>query len=156
MVKQVRPPRQHQRQQLQLQLQLQLNNAAMIKNWLPIVRKAHLYLGVSFAPLLILFLVTGAWQTLAPQPDQDAAKTWLQSFMEPLTHVHTDDFFPPEKKDHNHWGFKILVGLMAFGLVLTTFMGIYLAFRLTKKSWPIIVALVLGVIIPILLLWIDL
>jgi MFS family permease len=126
-----------------------------MRSWLPAVRRVHLYLGVFFAPLLLFFLLTGCWQTFAPSDDQAAAKNWFASFMDPLTSVHTEDFYPPEKAGRAHLGFKLLVGGMAIGMACSTLMGLYLAFRLSKQSWPVILALSLGLIVPVILLVLD-
>ena len=126
-----------------------------MKSWLPVIKRLHLYLGVFFAPLLIFFLFTGCWQTLGPTDNPDAPKNWFQQLMDPLSSVHTSDFYPPEKTGHSHWGVRILVGIMALGMTLSTGLGIYLAFRLSKKSWPVVISLLLGVAVPVILLIVD-
>jgi hypothetical protein len=47
------------------------------------------------------------------------------------------------------------VVLMSLALILTTIIGIVLAFRFSRYQWPVWVSLSLGLLVPVLLLWLG-
>ena len=55
-----------------------------------LLRRLHLYLGVFFAPLLLLFTVTGWWQTVTP--DRNKGLGFGQSWIEKLSTIHVDQY----------------------------------------------------------------
>ncbi|MBE0543940.1 MAG: hypothetical protein IH623_21565 [Verrucomicrobia bacterium] len=120
---------------------------------LVLIRKMHLYLGCAFAPLLILFSVTGAWQTLMLHRAAKDESYRPPALIQHLSSVHL----------HQQWGktaspgitrlVRGLVVMMAFSLVLTAGLGILMAFKFCKQKWPVWACLLGGVAVPILLLW---
>jgi hypothetical protein len=123
-------------------------------NWLQWVRQIHTWLGVFFSPLLLLFIVTGLWQTFVSDDDKD--KGWFNSIMGKFSSIHTDDYFG--RSGDGHHGsehFKILVACMAGALVLTIFLGLALACQNTKKFWRTAIAFLLGILIPALALYFN-
>lgn len=141
------------------------------------LRRYHSWLGVFFAPAIILFSISGALQTFRLQEEKGYGGTppnwivWLAS-------VHKDQMRPREKpkadagakpavptaaifkpatnslaKRPSPVPLKIFVVLMAVALLGSTLVGltIALANRHTRKKY--LIALTAGAIVPIALLW---
>jgi hypothetical protein len=119
------------------------------------IRKAHLYLSVFFAPLLIFYIGTGWYQTVRTQRNKLLGEQ--DTFVSKLTAVHVDQVFPkPEVPgEYSTAAFKALVITMSACLLITIGLGIYLAFRTSRRSWTVSISLLLGLIIPILFLWLG-
>lgn len=118
------------------------------------LRRLHLYLGCFFAPLLLFYVATGWYQTFHP----DRAKTpgELGGWRERLMAVHRDQIFPTESADHYSTApFRALVAVMAMALITTAALGIFLAFRTSRQQWPVWLCLGLGIVVPVLLLWLG-
>jgi hypothetical protein len=127
--------------------------------WLLLVRRLHLYLSVFFAPLLLLFVVTGWAQTMG----------FVRSsvLMEQLSRVHTSQYFPTAIETTKRFGgpgrggknpravsgpMKLLVVAMSVALIISIALGLALAFTMVKNRIPVWIALILGVATPVLLL----
>jgi hypothetical protein len=124
--------------------------------WLQRVRQLHLFLGVFFSPLLLLFIITGWWQTFATQDDDAKAKGLFTSAMSRVSTIHTDDYFTVSgDKYHASEHFKILVGGMAAALILTIVLGLALACQTAKKAWLTAIAFTLGIAVPALVLYFN-
>ncbi len=118
------------------------------------LRKIHLYLGCFFAPLLLLFIGTGWYQTVSTNRNKGLGE--VGGWRERLTSIHVDQVFPSQSAEsYSPQLFQYLVVAMSIALILTTLLGIYLAFKTTRKSWPVWVALGLGFLVPIVLLWLG-
>jgi hypothetical protein len=122
--------------------------------WLLRVRSIHTFLGVFFSPLLLLFVVTGWWQTFQ---DPDSKKTdWFNTTMERFSNIHTDDYWEragghPFASQH----FKYFVVAMAVALILTILMGLTLACQNRKRLGWTALAFTLGILIPGLILYFN-
>jgi hypothetical protein len=120
------------------------------------LRRIHLYLGVLYAPLLLFFLGTGWYQVLNPDrlKSPSEAETWVQKFRV----IHTDQIYPRDNtlgKFASPTLFQWLVYGMSAALILATVVGLVLAFRSVKPRWPVWLALVLGILLPVLTLWLG-
>jgi ABC-type nitrate/sulfonate/bicarbonate transport system permease component len=124
----------------------------MRTTWL---RKAHLYLGVFFSPLLLFFILTGCWQTLGGDQDADAkSSSLLRNLMSRLSTVHTDDYYPHGAAEHHsHVAMKALVLAMAVALVLSIVLGLVLAWVSPKGKWLATLMFLLGIVAPVVILW---
>ena len=114
------------------------------------IRKAHLYLGLFCAPLVIFFAMTGAYQILFPDRSKfgEAEGFWAR-----LRTVHVDGIFPSATiKEYTPALFHGLAVLMALSLILSAVLGIVMAFRFSKKKWPVWGVLVIGIVLPVLFL----
>lgn len=121
--------------------------------WLFWVRRLHLFLSVFFSPLLLLFLVTGCWQTLTTDDQRQAAGGFLHTLMGKLSSIHTDDEFPRPNVVHPaHLPFQILVVSMCAALIISISLGLILAWQIKRKGL-VVVALLLGIVVPALLLY---
>jgi hypothetical protein len=120
------------------------------------IRQLHLWLGCIFAPLLIFFAITGAWQTfLLHQSSKDGtykAPRILQQF----SRVHQFQGFPiHENSVRQSHPFRWFVLAMAVGFVVTDILGVVMAFKFTRERWIVWLCLVAGFILPVLLLYIG-
>jgi hypothetical protein len=119
------------------------------------IRRLHLYLSVFFAPLLIFYIGTGWYQTVSTQRNKTLGEQ--DTLVNRLTSVHVDQVYPkPEGVgEYSTTGFKVLVVAMSICLLITIGLGIYLAFRSTKNIWPVCLCLLLGILLPVLCLWLG-
>lgn len=123
-------------------------------NWLQRIRQIHTWLGVFFSPLLLLFIMTGWWQTFVPEDDKD--KGFFNSVMVKFSTIHTDDYFPRHGGGHHSSEFfKILVGGMAVALILTILLGLALACQTMKKFWWTAFGFLLGILVPAIALYFN-
>ncbi len=115
-----------------------------------LVRKLHLYLGCFFSPLLLLFIGTGWRQTMSPH------KKLTNSLPDKLSSIHLNQTFPAETGGaYSPQLFQYLVVGMCVALIFTILLGIFLAFKTSKRKWPVYLSLILGIVVPILLLWLG-
>jgi hypothetical protein len=120
------------------------------------LRRVHLYLGVLYAPLLLFFLGTGWYQVMNPDrlKSTSEAETWVQKFRV----IHTDQIYPRDgaaERVASPKVFQWLVYGMSAALILATLVGLVLAFRSVKPRWPVWLALVAGILIPVGVLWLG-
>jgi hypothetical protein len=124
--------------------------------WLQRVRLIHTWLGVFFSPLLLMFVITGWWQTFMPDDDDQRGKGFLNSILLRFSTIHTDNYFPhPGGGHHASELFKFLVAGMALSLILTILLGLALACQSGKRFGWIAAAFVLGILIPALALYFN-
>lgn len=115
-----------------------------------LVRKLHLYLGCFFSPLLLLFIGTGWRQTMSPH------KKLTNSLPDKLSSIHLNQTFPAETGGaYSPQLFQYLVVGMCVALIFTILLGIFLAFKTNKRKWPVCLSLILGIVVPIILLWLG-
>jgi len=121
---------------------------------LKLLRRAHLYLGVFFSPLLIFYLATGWFQTV--NVDRRKGLGEAEGVVDKLVSVHVDQVYPTDAAvGWNPLPFKVLVVLMSLALLATIALGIVLAIRSTTRRWPVWLSLGLGILLPLLLLWLG-
>jgi hypothetical protein len=117
-------------------------------------RRLHLYLGCFFAPLLLLFVITGWYQTVTPHRAKtigEQGDIWSR-----LTSIHVDQVYPLETVDSYAPAlFQWLVIAMSISLIVTLLLGIYLAFRSSRRIWPVALCLAAGFLVPVLFLWLG-
>ena len=117
------------------------------------LRRIHLYLGCFFAPMLLFYVATGWYQTLHPNRNKTAGEAggWISR----LRQVHVDQIYPTASRNYSPGAYRALVVLMAVALIVTTLLGVVMAFRVQRSRWPVWLALGLGVLMPVLLLWLG-
>lgn len=120
------------------------------------LRRLHTYLGCFFAPLLLFYVLTGWYQTV--YHDRLKSPGDAETIGERLRTVHVDQIYPTNR-EFSHASspklFQALVVLMAIALVVTLVLGIILAFRSIRNPWMVAMSLVLGILLPIVLLWLG-
>ena len=116
------------------------------------LRRAHLHLGVFFAPLLLFFVLTGWYQTVTP--DRRKGATDSDDWTSRLSRVHVEQYLPSKSAEgYSTFLFKFLVVVMSIALSATVAIGVLLAFQVQKSRWQVWLSLMLGVIVPIVILW---
>jgi len=119
------------------------------------MRNVHLYLGVFFAPLLLFFLISGAWQTFNLHEASKSGDYVPPAIIKSLSQVHKDQRWVDGKMvPKPSMPFRCLIVFMSVGLLVTTILGIVMAFKYTK-SWIVWSCLLAGILIPCFLLWIP-
>jgi len=101
------------------------------------LRSIHLYLGCLFAPLLLFFAISGIWQTFG----------WNSPFLQKLSSIHTERGW----KDGSELGsfpLRVFVIIMAVSFIITTVLGIVMAFRFGRSRRATFYCLTLGAFIP--------
>lgn len=118
------------------------------------LRHLHLYLGCFFAPLLSFYVLTGWYQSTHPDRRKDIgeARDWISRF----TSVHVDQIFPTAGgAGYSPWLYRGLVVLMSIALIATLILGIILAFQVSRNRWTVWLTLSLGILVPVVLLWLG-
>jgi len=118
------------------------------------LRRLHLFLGCFFAPMLLFYVATGWYQTLTVRRNKvpGEAQDWLGR----VRSVHVDQLFPTESANAYSPGlFRGLVVCMAVALIVTIVLGVVLAFRSLRQRWLVLLCLALGVLLPVLCLWLG-
>ena len=118
-----------------------------------LLRQLHLYLGALFAPLLIFFAATGAWQLFGLHQDAKDGSYRAPAVLSALAAVHKHSHLPgtPSKAATPLRWFSLAA---AIGLVATTALGIAMAFRFTASWSRVALCLTAGTLAPAALLWI--
>ena len=120
------------------------------------LRRVHLYLGCFFAPMLLFYILTGWYQTLNPNrlKSPGEAETLVQKFRV----IHTDQIYPTEHeftKPSSPKLYQALVVVMAAAATATIVLGIILAFQTLRNKWPVWISFGLGLLLPVILLWLG-
>ncbi len=117
------------------------------------MRNAHLYLGCFFAPLLIFYVITGGIQTFNLHEESKENNYEPPQIIKSLSQVHKDQrWTDSQRRPQPSQKFRYLVLLMSVGLLVTTILGILMAFKYTSP-WLVWACLGLGFLAPSLLLW---
>lgn len=117
------------------------------------LRQLHLYLGTLFAPLLIFFAATGAWQLFGLHENARDGSYTAPAVLKTLGTVHKVSHLPRTPKSEPtplRW-FSLAASI---GLIITTVLGLVMAFRFTASVPRIAACLVAGTAAPVLMLWI--
>ncbi|MGN6819144.1 MAG: hypothetical protein ACTHJR_10805 [Sphingomonas sp.] len=135
------------------------------------LRQWHQYIGVFLAPAILFFSFSGLIQVIGWQ---DARNPPPPGWVSAIAGIHKDQALPkprppapsPDRKppaakagghddDHDHGGFaplKIFALLTAIGLFTTTLIGLTIALGTRAMRRKSLIALGLGVVVPIVLL----
>jgi hypothetical protein len=113
------------------------------------LRKLHLYLGCFFTPILLFFALTGAAQLFDYHQSQKDGSYTAPAWLKLLSDVHI----------HQRWqhaaasqSFRVIAAAGAIGFLLTSLLGILMAFKLSKSKAVVWFCLIAGTLAPILLL----
>jgi len=115
------------------------------------LRQIHLYLGCLFAPVLIFFAVTGAWQLFGLDRGRKDGSYIPPHSAVVLSEIHQFQHLPNTSSESAR-PLRYFMLAAAVGLVLTTALGIIMAFRYGQSKIWVTSTLVAGVVIPIALL----
>ena len=126
----------------------------MSGTWIKRLRAIHTGLGVFFSPLLLLFIVTGWWQTFATDETKDHGP--VNAFLARLSDIHTDDYFKHHAGEpHSSGHFKLYVSCMAVTLIVSILLGLALACQTGKQARWASLAFALGVAVPAVILYLN-
>jgi hypothetical protein len=118
------------------------------------IRRWHLFLSCFFAPMLLFYVATGWYQTLSTNRNKTPGEQ--DTLKAKLTSIHVDQIYPSQTAEmYSPTLFKALVVVMSISLIVTIALGIYLAFTVGRPKWAVWVSLVLGVLLPVLSLWLG-
>jgi len=113
-----------------------------------LLRGTHRWAGLFFAPLIVLFALSGLLQTLA---FDEWAPQWAMDALYTLEDAHTDQQLTRDTKLHQLA--QIVVALMAATLVISTVIGVVMAYVMYPKRRVLItVVLVLGIAVPMVVM----
>lgn len=115
------------------------------------LRELHLYLGCVFAPVLIFFAVTGAWQLFMLHRGTKNGSYMPPRSMVLLSGIHQVQHLPSASPDSTT-PLRYFMLAAALGLVTTTALGVIMAFRYGRSRAWVAVCLIAGVVIPFTLL----
>lgn len=141
------------------------------------IRQIHLYVGLFFTPLVLLFSLSGALQTFrlheARAPTASTPPAWIVW----MAAVHKDQAMPgPRHPENEHdtktapkhrspirpfakeqtrskLSLKILVAVMSGGLILSTILGVTIALNNPSTRGLSVLLLAAGTAMPLVLLW---
>jgi hypothetical protein len=118
------------------------------------LRQLHIFLGVFFAPFLIYFSLSGAWQVFRFNDlPREGTPTTAQKILHALSDTHTHATLPGnDAKTEQSLLFKFFEITMAMGFVITAVLGLKMAFQIARQRRAVIIALVAGTVIPLLFL----
>lgn len=118
------------------------------------LRRLHLYLGVFFTPLLVFFIVSGWYQTA--NPDRRKGPDEARAFWDRLRSVHAEQILPSAQvEEYSPKLMRWFVYAMSAALLVTILLGVVLAVKTLRARWLVWLMLLLGVAIPVLLLWLG-
>jgi uncharacterized iron-regulated membrane protein len=115
------------------------------------LRQFHLYLGCLFAPILIFFAVTGAWQIFDWHQSQKDGSYAAPAALRILSSIHKDAHIPPTRRS-SPAPVRYFMFAAAIGLVMTTVIGVIMAYRFSRQPLVATVCLAAGALLPIALL----
>lgn len=143
------------------------------------IRQIHLYLGVLFAPSILFFALTGAFQTFRWQ--ENGAAGAATQVLSQMAAIHknsaleraeprrrpSNEAAPPRREEPEGDGeaqnerrglsplpLKIYVFLMSLGLVASTGTGVAMAFKPNRERRLMWALLLAGTLLPLVLLWV--
>jgi ABC-type nitrate/sulfonate/bicarbonate transport system permease component len=125
----------------------------MLQGAMVFLRRLHLYLGCLFAPALIFFAVSGSWQLYRLQDSAKDGSYVAPRPLQVLSAVHTNSHLPP-KRASEYTPLRTFSLAAAVGLVVTTLLGVVMAFRLSQSFMAPVLCLTAGIAMPAVLLWI--
>ena len=117
------------------------------------LRAIHLFLGCLFPPMLIFFVLTGALQTFdLHERHNDGSQP--PGIVDNLSEVHKHQRWPTEgERIPPSTPFKIFVVFMSIGFILSSILGIVMAFKSSKNKMVVWTCLLMGILLPVFFLW---
>lgn len=113
------------------------------------LRSVHRWAGLFFAPMIVLFAITGMLQVLGA--GDWTMPNWMYSLYDAIEDAHQNQYL--RKDTALQQAAKGLAVVMCLALSLTATLGVVMAYKMfPKKRVLITVVLALGVLIPAVLL----
>jgi ABC-type nitrate/sulfonate/bicarbonate transport system permease component len=117
------------------------------------LRTLHLYLGCLFAPVLIFFAVSGSWQLFNWHQSTKDRTYIAPRALEVLSYLHKEGHLPPTPA-RDPTPLRYFVCAAAAGLVISTVLGVIMAYRFSRRPLVATVCLLSGIFVPGAILWI--
>jgi hypothetical protein len=112
------------------------------------IRRAHLYLGCFFAPMLVFFSISGIWQVYGIQwADQNK----LLRLLSTIHMGHNLQSKDPHPFTLTSPYLEFFVAVMAASLVLNIVLGVVMAFRFGRGTLAL-ASLAGGVLVPVVII----
>jgi hypothetical protein len=112
------------------------------------IRRAHLYLGCFFAPMLVFFSISGIWQVYGIQwADQNK----LLRLLSTIHMGHNLQSKDPHPFTLTSPYLEFFVAVMAASLVLNIVLGVVMAFRFGRGTLAL-ASLAGGVLVPLVII----
>lgn len=133
-------------------------------------RKLHLYSGVLFAPAILFFAITGLLQVYKLHETRPGVDYQPPALIQRLGALHKNQTFalphkgdgprklgadkPPTPRAPKPMSLaqsllKVFAAAVSVGLTVTSGLGLYMAYRLSRNPWLIGGLLIAGVVIPV-------
>lgn len=99
------------------------------------IRRLHLYLGLFFTPMLLLYILTGWMQVVNPERLKSPADA--ETFLQKVRTVHVDQVYPGDDeftKPSSPKAFKALSVFMCIAATVTIVLGVVLAFKTLRNQ----------------------
>jgi hypothetical protein len=106
------------------------------------LRRAHLYLGAFFSPMLLFFALSGVWQEFGLQGHSG----WIRY----LSAIHTGSMLKGQSHHPSSIFLQGFVVLMGVSLFTTILLGLVLAFKYAHTRVTIL-CLATGIVLPLAL-----
>ena len=116
------------------------------------IRQIHLWLGVLFSPLIIFFAFTGMVQTFRWNDSLKNGSYTAPAWIVKMAAVHKNQQLA--RGGPSPLPLKWLVAIMSVGLIITTILGIYMAFKYERRHWLVWLMIVVGIVLPLALLFV--
>ena len=111
------------------------------------LRRLHLYLGCLFAPALIFFAITGSWQLYRAHDSTKDRSYIAPQPLQTLSAIHMNSHLPG-KNAREYTPLRTFSTLAAAGLVVTTLLGVAMAFKFADTTMTPLLCLGAGVLLP--------
>lgn len=114
-----------------------------MRNWL----RVHRYLGAFCAPMLIFFAISGSWQVTKLHKSRKDGSYTAPRAIALASDMHTaDDVTGPA-----NWAFRGILWLVAGSLVVSSSIGLMMAFRLEPAKSRVALLALAGAVLPVVL-----
>ena len=117
------------------------------------VRTAHLYLGLTLAPLLIFFSLTGAWQAIELHRSLKDGSYIAPRPLTQLSQIHIkQEWIREGTQPRPSWAFKWLAAAAGLAITALAALGLVMALKTARRKWLSLTLLAAGTALPILLI----
>jgi hypothetical protein len=117
------------------------------------IRQIHLWLGVLFSPAILFFAFTGILQTFGWHEAHKNSAYMAPAWIAKLAQIHKHQQLARASGGPSPLPLKWFVALMGAGLIITSLLGIYMAFKYQRNAWIVWGLIAAGVMLPVILLY---
>ena len=114
------------------------------------LRRVHLYLGALFAPVLLAFAASGAWQVYRWNDAKKDGTYKPPTVIRAFSNIHKNQALGKETSAAT--AIKAFMFAASLALITTTILGIVMAYRFTARPLAVTLCLLAGILVPAVLL----